>query len=102
MWIRSQNRQMLLDCRGVRIVNCCSIDICCYEIYGYGMSFETKQYLGSYSTEEKALKVLDMFQECVANGNQITKIFNNYSMEYTDNYKIENNGFQMPQDEEVK
>lgn len=104
MWIRSQDKKVLLDCRGVRIVDCCTIDLCRYEIYGYGISFETKQYLGGYSTKEKALTVLDILQKrlCVIEEWNVSKAL----MQRVPQNRlcIDTNGFvfMMPADDEVK
>lgn len=76
MWIRSQNRAVLMNANEVRIVYedtyCIVCDYYDGEIY----------YLGEYSTREKALKVLD-------------KIV--YFLEFSDI-----DVFQMPADEDVK
>lgn len=57
MWIRSQSKRALLNVSSVHILNdgdmslmCCVVAGCDYE-------------LGVYSTEEKALKVLDQIQK---------------------------------------
>lgn len=59
MWVRSQNKEVLVN------VN----DVCFYKMkkdsyqfrcYGYGYDY---YILGEYSTEEKALKVLDEIQK---------------------------------------
>lgn len=86
MWIRSQDKKTLtkisdLDIDGAnQIWGCCSL-------------------LGKYSSEEKALKVLDEIQDAIEN---------------TDYYRIDNVGhgayvlangvqvYQMPQDDEVE
>lgn len=56
MWIRSQSKKALLNVSSIHILKdggmslmCCVVDGCDYE-------------LGVYSTEEKALKVLDEIQ----------------------------------------
>lgn len=86
MWIRSQNRKILTEIHDVEIdsVN---------QIWGSG------SFVGEYSTEEKALKVLDEIQDAI---------------EDTDYYRIDNIGqgtyalsngvqvYQMPQDEDVE
>ena len=78
MWIRSQDKKILMEIRQVEISKYNNI------IIGFNNHFET---LGSYSTEEKALKVLDMIEthlehlEYEVSGREII--------------------FQMPADEEV-
>lgn len=77
MWIRSQTKNALVNINFMRVIDdgnfclicCATTDGCDYE-------------LGIYSTEEKALKVLDMIQKYV--------VFNSYEV------------FQMPQDYEVE
>lgn len=78
-WIRSQNKKILMEIRQVEISKYNNI------IIGFNSHFET---LGSYSTKEKALKVLDMIQE------HITNMYIG-----TSNYM--GKPFQMPADEEV-
>lgn len=78
MWVRSQNKEVLVN------VN----DVCFFKIkkdsyqfrcYGYGDDY---YILGEYSTEEKALTVLDMIEKVsMYSGNTL---------------------FQMPQDDEVE
>lgn len=78
MWVRSQNKEVLVN------VN----DVCFFKIkkdsyqfrcYGYGDDY---YILGEYSTEEKALIVLDMIEKVsMYSGNTL---------------------FQMPQDDEVE
>lgn len=72
MWIRSQDRKTLKEIYDVSIYHA-------NQIWG-GCSF-----LGEYSTEEKALKVLDEIQELIY-------------------FNAKDNGFtyQMPQDDEVE
>ena len=65
MWIRSQNDYILANVNSLRICKCkickCDIDGCIYySIHGHYDRYE--QELGIYSTEEKALKVLDDIQ----------------------------------------
>lgn len=81
MWVRSQNKEVLVN------VN----DVCFYKMkkdsyqfrcYGYGDDY---YILGEYSTEEKALKVLDQIQYNVELFEHETTMV-----------------FQMPQDEDVE
>ena len=92
MWIRSQNKKILMDCKKIEITR---NNI----IVGFNGNFET---LAIYSTEEKALKVLDMIEKRIIIGNKITKTFDSYLMDYTNNYNIEDYVFQMPKDEDVE
>ena len=94
-WIRSQNKKILMEIRQVEISKYNNI------IIGFNNHFET---LGSYSTEEKALKVLDMIQEAI-NGKKKTYYSSSgvgkqlVKNEYYDN--TSNMVYQMPNDEEV-
>lgn len=95
MWIRSQSKKVLLNVNQVVINN--TKDESEYYIHGY--SERGIDILGVYSTEEKALKVLDEIQDAI---------------EDTFYYNIENLGcgsyalkkgceiYEMPQDEDVK
>lgn len=95
MWIRSQSKKVLLNVNQVVINN--TKDESEYYIHGY--SERGIDILGVYSTQEKALKVLDEIQDAIEN---------------TDYYRIDNVGhgayvlangvkvYQMPQDDEVE
>ena len=78
-WIRSQNKKILMEIRQVEISKYNNI------IIGFNSHFET---LGSYSTKEKALKVLDMIQEHITNM-------------YIGSSNYMGKPFQMPADNEV-
>lgn len=96
MWIRSQSKKSLLNVNQVVINN--TKDESEYYIHGY--SERGIDILGFYSTQEKALKVLDEIQE---------KIEYPYPSKIVPSigtncyHLIENNKFyQMPQDDEVE
>lgn len=96
MWIRSQSKKSLLNINQVVINN--TKDESEYYIHGY--SERGIDILGFYSTQEKALKVLDEIQE---------KIEYPYPSKIVPSigtncyHLIENNKFyQMPQDDEVE
>lgn len=78
MWIRSQNKEKLIN------VNKFNIEYT-YEIKKYGISGDNS-LLGVYSTKEKALKVLDGIQKYICQ---------------KDHLQQEYGVIQMPQDEEV-
>lgn len=80
MWIRSQNKKILSKVNEVLI---CTMDDNKYFIEGFWN--RGSDTLGIYSTEEKALKVLDQIQ---------------YNMEPFEHEPTM--VFQMPQDEEVE
>lgn len=65
MLIRSQGKKILVDMNTV-IIHIFDRDIACYA--PSCISDDGFLYLGSYETEEKALKVLDMIQEAYVNG----------------------------------
>lgn len=93
MWIRSQNKKSLLNVN--QVVTIPSVDKSKYYICN---SLEKESVtLGVYSTEEKALDVLDEIQELIAD-KQFCKI---YKAEF-ENFVLNNcvQVYQMPQDEE--
>ncbi len=87
MWIRSQDRKILTEIHDVEI------DIGC-KVWGSGT------LIGKYSTEEKALAVLDEIQgkiEC-SYQSRVTPAFG------TNCYCLSEKGkfYQMPQDDEIE
>lgn len=94
MWIRSQSKKVLLNVNQVVINN--NKDKSEYYIYGY--SERGIDILGVYSTQEKALKVLDKIQKIIEYpGSTLVSptALNNY-------YRLIPAGqfYQMPQDDE--
>lgn len=85
MWIRSQDKKILMKIKKFEIARN-------KVIVGFNGNFET---LGCYSTEEKALKVLDMIQETIIQNETI------YAHTYSGSGVRDYNIFQMPADEEV-
>jgi hypothetical protein len=85
-WIRSQNRKTLVNANEVyaRIKNKNEFEICT----GKGNS------LGIYSSEKKAIKVLDMIQQAITG-----KMTKHYDYPYTT--RIDKGVFIMPKDDEV-
>ena len=95
MWIRSQNERVLVN------VN----DICFYKVnkniyqircYGYGNYY----ILGEYSTEEKAMKVMDMIHNQIMLGS--LKYEDIKSNDDTKQWLKSEFVFQIPEDEELK
>lgn len=89
MWIRSQDLYTLIKCERLSVRQCGSENYC---VIGDGCFV-----LGEYSTEEKALDVLDEIQELIED-KQFCKT---YKAEFEN--LVLNNGvqvYQMPQDEE--
>ena len=82
MWVRSQDKKRLTNVEDVRILEQNNGD---YNIWG-----NNNCNLGKYSTEEKALKVLDMIEQSVSGfiDEEVAEFYQ---------YGI----FQMPQDSEV-
>lgn len=94
MWIRSQNRKVLKQCTSLTIVKVELSEQCM-------IVSDDLTRLGTYSSEEKAMKVLDMIQGCIT-GNKLT---NNHYEIFRDcpASGLEFHGvFQMPQDEDAE
>ena len=69
MWLRSQNKEMLINANNIRIISDShSYDIICdfYDGEYY--------YLGEYSTKEKALKVMNMIQRQIVSRSESYEI----------------------------
>lgn len=96
MWIRSQSKKSLLNVNQVVINN--TKDESEYYIHGY--SERGIDILGVYSTQEKALKVLDEIQKRIEYpGSTLfspTSLKNYYCLTPTGQF------YQMPQDDEVE
>lgn len=94
IWIRSQDQCQLAIFMDIYIEDSYNGD---YDIEGYSVD-DTPIILGTYSTKEKAIKVLDMIQEHIANNDNI---FRNVASEQDWVGEIithGNNVFQMPRD----
>ena len=85
MWIRSQNKKILCECKEVYLG----------DHYDYYQNENDKWVLGEYSTEEKALKVLDKIQSAIIKNETI------YAHEFSGSGVRDYDIFQMPQDDEV-
>lgn len=89
MWIRSQNKEVLINANEVRIVYedtyCIVCDYYDGELY----------YLGEYSTKEKAMKVMDMIEEEIIKCEAMITVD---SVPFYDRKVV----FQLPKDEEVE
>ena len=86
MWIRSQNKRILTEINDV-------------EIDGGFKLWGSCLLIGEYSTEEKALKVLDEIQNAVENTN-----YYNIDNLCLGTYALKRGSqvYEMPQDEEVE
>ena len=93
MWIRSQNRNILVNADKFSV----SKEHEVFRIYS------VNSFLGEYSTEKKAMKVMDGIQNCLCRGTKSyhpvepLSVINGFPP-----YKIEREHvFQMPKDDEV-
>lgn len=87
MWIRHQNKKMIYN-----IVN--EIYVSSYNDTKYAV-YSNDYALGVYSTEEKAMKVLDMIEKQIISNGTI------YAHSTSGSGVRDYNVFQMPKDEEV-
>lgn len=94
MWIRSQNKEMLINANNIRIINDSrSYDIICDFYDG------DYYYLGEYSTKEKAMKVMDMIQNAITGTRfEFTDIVRDCDLAGIEIHNV----FNMPKDEEIK
>ncbi|MDY5112081.1 hypothetical protein [Faecalicoccus sp.] len=89
MWIRSQNKELLVDTKTLGIKH----EVADYCQILFKEFIDQYIVLGEYSTTEKALKVLDMVQETIEYGNKTIK---------KEKHELHTNKvFEMPQDDEV-
>ena len=72
-----------------------------YDIEGYTID-DTPIILGMYSTEEKAIKVLDMIQNHIKSNENLFRNVANEQEWLGEIVTYSNNVFQMPQDNEVE
>lgn len=93
IWIRSQDKRRLIKCTRFGVSNWFN-GIC--DVVGYSCNDACK--LGEYKGEEKAIKVIDMIQEHIANNE---RTFGNvaYHQEWEGEIvTCSNSVFQMPRD----
>lgn len=102
MLIRTQNKRQLVDLQNITI-NIEEHDLCIYKdlsskkFWCVEVEIEDKdkiKILGMYSTEEKAIRVLDMIEEEYQEPIYITDIGGEYA-------KYDHKVFHMPEDSEV-
>lgn len=92
MWIRSQNKEFLVDTKAVGIFHGTNGYFAIQCLDNKIHDFESV-ILGFYTTSEKANEVLDMIQEKIMHGNRLIK---------KDKYDLRIDAvFEMPQDDEV-
>ena len=94
IWIRSQDKCRMGKCMELYVVDDYDDD---YSIEGYSVD-DTPIILGTYSTKEKAIKVLDMIQEHIANNDNIFRIVASEQDWVGEIITHGNNVFQMPRD----
>ena len=104
MWIRSQDKTILIKVKEVYISNNYLKNQWLKELYKneptileYSIKTNTMKNLGTYTTKEKAMKVLDTIQNNLNNNRTIVEHCGN---EYYIS-PFEKAVFQMPQDNEV-
>ena len=66
MIIRSQNKKSIANLNNIDSI-CIESNCCGCEVVGYNGTQESCVKLGEYSTEEKAIKVLDMMENTCRN-----------------------------------
>ena len=98
MWIKSQNRDVLVNVNDICFhkLNIHSEIIYQFRCYGYGDDY---YILGEYSTKEKAMKVMDMIQNAITGTRfEFTDIVRDCDLAGIEIHNV----FNMPKDEEVK
>lgn len=106
MFLRSQDKHGFVNLENVDTL-CVSSE---WEIVA--LNYNAKSFIGTYSTEEKALKVLDMIQEAYSrcestrtlSSGTILELAKRFNQTQADDFKKEHRAnfvFQMPQDSEV-
>lgn len=105
MWVRGQDKETLVKCENV----CIAYDNGSYDIRAFVEEYNYFK-LGSYSTKEKAINVMDLLQKYIGgkqqyyivkdnmNSNKAYKVSNNI---YTPMYYCVNGVFQMPADDKI-
>lgn len=96
MWVRSQNGMSLMDCNSFAVEKFFEQ----YEVITLNSSSRITVELGTYSSEKKALKVLDEIQTCIMTEHHYhTDDANCTRRFFTKEWK---EIYQMPQDEDVE
>ena len=101
MWIRSQDRKSLSNVNGVLMDITLDESSC----YIYGFVDRGKDILGTYSTQEKALKVLNEIQHTLSDSVIINGKLYTSPREVNEQHTTTSERiviYQMPQDEDVK
>ena len=95
MWVRSQNKEILINANSFRIMEDFNSYCIVYDFYDGEL-----YYLGEYSTKEKAMKVMDMIHDQIMLGS--LKYEDVKSNDNTQQWLKSEFVFQMPKDEEMK
>ena len=95
MWVRSQNKEILINANSFRIMEDFNSYCIVYDFYDGEL-----YYLGEYSTKEKAMKVMDMIHNQIMLGS--LKYEDVKSNDNTQQWLKSEFVFQMPKDEEMK
>ena len=94
MWVRSQNKEILINANSFRIMEDFNSYCIVYDFYDGEL-----YYLGEYSTKEKAMKVMDMIQNAITGTRfEFTDIVRDCDLAGIEIHNV----FNMPQDSEVK
>lgn len=99
MWIRSQDKMLLINCNNFSIEGYDN----CLDIETIEAVTGTHTTLGTYSTKEKALKVLDEIQEMIIGKRKSYYTTSGYGKTLVKNEYYEDTSnmvFQMPTDED--
>lgn len=97
MWLRSQSKDVLVNINEVCFYKMKKDSKFIYQFrcYGYGNYY----ILGNYSTEEKAMKVMDMIQNAITGTRfEFTDIVRDCDLAGIEIHNV----FNMPKDEEVE
>ena len=104
MWVRSQNKNLLLKCSEFTFSHHKILNKDYYHIETEHFPNGTCTTLGCYSTKEKALKVLDMIQKHISRNKEMyrRKEFDEFDNSTNEHVIVSGDDvFQMPQDDEV-
>lgn len=94
MFIRSQNKEILINANSFRIIEDFNSYCIVYDFYDGEL-----YYLGEYSTKEKAMKVMGMIQNAITGTRfEFTDIVRDCDLAGIEIHNV----FNMPKDEEVE
>ena len=94
MWVRSQNKEILINANSFRIMEDFNSYCIVYDFYDGEL-----YYLGEYSTKEKAMKVMDMIQNAITGTRfEFTDIVRDCDLAGIEIHNV----FNMPKDGDVK